>query len=334
MKKKECISRLLSRKGQLPEKQIGEGRAPMNIALVKYWGKRDRELNLPVTSSLSLSIALYTSTRIEWQKGGSIQDRVVLDGKEVAQTSQFYKRMVSFLDLIRPTKELSFHVTTANEMPTAAGLASSASGFAALVLALNDLFMWEKHETALSILARLGSGSACRSLYPGFVLWQRGQEADGMDSYGIPLVETWPSLKMAYVPVSSDEKPLSSTLAMQRTVETSPLYSVWPESTSLHIQKAQQAICKRDFAELGAVVESSALMMHATMLAAHDPILYWLPKSVEVLHRVWKARKEGFHVYLTMDAGPNVKLLFQEKEQALLHTYFPEARTMSPLWAP
>lgn len=334
MKRADCVLHCLSGKSKEPFKSIGEAQAPMNIALVKYWGKRNRELNLPITSSLSLSLALKTTTTIEvLPHHQREQDLIELNGTPVSSESPFFKRIVSFLHLFRPSPETLFHVTTMNSMPTAAGLASSASGFAALVLALDDLFCWQLPKTTLSLLARLGSGSACRSLFPGFVLWQKGEREDGMDSLAEPILETWPSLMMAYVPVSYDEKPISSTIAMQRTVETSPLYSAWPVQVSTHIDDACQAIGAHDFQKLGTVAEASALMMHATMLGAKEPILYWLPKTVEVLHRVWQARKEGFMVYATMDAGPNVKLLFQEEQRESLHIYFPEAKMISPIWA-
>lgn len=334
MKKASFVAHCLKGTSKTTYKTMGVGTAPMNIALVKYWGKRDAELNLPVTSSLSLSLSLQTTTTVALLPHHQrTQDLIELNGLPVLENSIFYKRLVSFLDLFRPTPDALFHITTENDMPTAAGLASSASGFAALVLALDDFFSWQLPHKTLSMLARLGSGSACRSLFPGFVVWEKGESADGLDSFAEPILETWPELLMAYVPVSSAEKSMSSTKAMKLTVDTSPFYSVWPSSVARQMEHATQAIVCKDFLMLGTVAEESALLMHAMMLSARDPILYWLPQTVEVIHRVWQARREGFRVFLTMDAGPNVKLLFLEEHRKLLHKYFPEAEMMNPVWA-
>lgn len=333
MKKREFVDYCLQGMSKEPYKKIGSASAPMNIALVKYWGKRNTELNLPVTSSLSVSLSLKTSTTVEVISHDIFdRDLIELDGVSAQEGSTFYTRLVFFLDLFRPTPTTLFRVTTKNDMATAAGLASSASGFAALVLALDDLFAWQLPKEKLSLLARLGSGSACRSIFSGFVLWNKGKREDGLDSFATPLLETWPELSMAYIPVSSEQKPISSTKAMQQTVATSSLYAYWPKAVEQEIETALEAIMAHDYTKLGSVAEESALFMHATMMLAKDPILYWLPKSVEVLHRVWQARKDGFMVYATMDAGPNVKILFMEEQRELLFSYFPEAKLLSPIW--
>lgn len=330
MNRKECVRFLLQGNPLEPQKKQGVGHAPLNIALVKYWGKRNRELNLPVTSSFSISLNSHTHTTVETLPHME-EDVVVLNGMSIPRETTFYQRVKGFIDLVRPEK-MAFSVTTINEMPTGAGLASSAAGFAALTRALNDLFSWQLSDSALSCLARLGSGSAARSLFPGFVLWEKGVREDGLDSVAHSLVETWPELLVAYVPISSTEKPISSTAAMQRTVDTSPLYCRWPVEVEKQLQEATSAITMKEFDRLGRVAESSALMMHGTMLTATPPILYWLPETVSVLHQAWQARKEGFQVYVTMDAGPNVKLLFLEEQKELLHRYFPKAKLLSPLW--
>jgi diphosphomevalonate decarboxylase len=333
MKRKECVDYCLFQKSKEPLKCKGSSSAPLNIALVKYWGKRDEELHLPLTSSLSLSLSMKTTTEVQlFSRSQRERDYFELNGKPVLETSSFYKRLSAFLDLFRFSHDVIFQVITHNEMPTAAGLASSASGFAALVLALDDLFEWQLPQNTLSILARLGSGSACRSLFPGFVLWEKGSRADGLDSHAMALAETWPSLAMAYVPVSHEEKPISSRVAMKRTMDTSPLYRLWPELVEKHIFEALQAIQQRAFTKLGEIAEQSALSMHATMMTSTPPVLLWQPHTVEVLQRVWQAREQGLQVYATLDAGPNVKLLFLEAQRSLLHHHFPEAINLDPLW--
>lgn len=333
MKRKECVTYCLHHKSLIPLKKVGMASAPLNIALVKYWGKRNEELHLPLTSSLSLSLALKTTTEVHISSRKEREkDYFELNGKPLHETSSFYKRLSSYLDLFRSSEEVSFQVLTTNEMPTAAGLASSASGFAALVLALDNLFGWSLPRESLSILARLGSGSACRSLFHGFALWQKGTRLDGLDSHAVPLSDTWPTLAMAYIPISQEEKPISSREAMKKTVLTSPLFQLWPDLVETHIEKACQAIQQRSFQALGEIAEQSALSMHATMMAARPPILFFKPTTIDVLHRVWQARAKGFHVYATLDAGPNVKLLFQEDERSCLHQHFPEAINLDPLW--
>lgn len=155
--------------------------APANIALCKYWGKRDTTLNLPLTSSLSISLGKKGAT-CTVQLSDQLQDICILNGKTLAVDSKFSTRITQFLDLFRPCEKMFFHVNSQMNIPLAAGLASSACGFASLVLALNDFFGWKLSQQELSILARLGSGSACRSLVQGFVEWQAGLRADGMDS--------------------------------------------------------------------------------------------------------------------------------------------------------
>ncbi len=300
----------------------GRGHAPVNIALCKYWGKRDKELNLPVTSSLSMSMTGLGATT-EIRPCAGTHDRITLNGQEVDPSQAFASRLSAYLHLFRPTG-ISFEVDTTSDVPVGAGLASSAAGFAAIVLALNDLFGWELDPPSLSILARLGSGSACRSIHSGFVEWQAGERADGMDSYATPLSEEWPELMIGWLPLSTDEKPISSREAMLRTVETSRLYTAWPEQVANDLAIIKQAITDHSLEALGPAVESNALAMHATMWAAWPPVNYWLPETLAVLQQVWKLRAEGLALYFTMDAGPNVKLIYQKQDQPTIRQAFPE----------
>jgi len=291
-----------------PQKASASAFAPANIALIKYWGKRNSELNLPVTSSLSLSLASGTHTTISVAE----RDSVSLNGTILSADDPFTKRLFAFCDLFR-APNTHFHIETKNEIPTAAGFASSSSGFAALTLALNDLFSWQLDRKSLSILARLGSGSACRSLYSGFVLWHRGTSDDGMDSFAEPLGETWPELTLELITISSEKKPIDSRTAMQKTIETSPLYQAWPAQVAADLPLMQHAIREKDFSLLGKVAEQNALAMHATMIASSPSILYWHPETVTWMHKIWNMRHEGHEVYFTLDAGPNLKLLRADK---------------------
>ena len=330
MKKRDVFLLILADHSMTPAQPSGIGQAPANIALCKYWGKRNDELNLPVTSSLSVSLGhLGTTTTVSVLPGGTV-DEVQLNGAPVPAAHAFARGVTDFLDLFRPTPALFYRVETVNTVPTAAGLASSASGFAALTLALDELGAWNLPLPHLSILARLGSGSASRSVYQGFVEWSAGSSEDGMDSLALPVAGTWPELRLGLVKVSIAEKGLSSRHAMKRTVQTSALYETWPAKVDHDLALVKEAIAMRDFLQLGQTAESNALAMHATGLAAWPPVLFWLPETVAVLHRVWKLREAGLNVFVTMDAGPNVKLLFLDSDTEHIHQHFADVEVVAP----
>lgn len=302
--------------------------APVNIALIKYWGKRDEELYLPVTDSFSLSLRDGTTTTI---RQGTV-DEVVLGGSLMPKDSSFHRRLFSFLDLFRPGPSFCFHVTTVNTVPTAAGLASSASGFAALVLALNDFFGWNLSRQQCSVLARLGSGSACRSVYSGFVRWNRGESDDGNDSFAVPVDDQWPELRLSVLLLNTNQKPISSTDAMRRTVQTSPDYLQWPHQVTADMDQLLAALLVHDFERFGAAAERNALAMHRTMQAAIPPVNYWTDQSIQALKTVVQARQSGVSLFATMDAGPNVKLLYLQHSAEAVRQWFPQAIEMGLEW--
>jgi diphosphomevalonate decarboxylase len=301
-----------------------EARAPVNIALVKYWGKRNEDLNLPVTSSLSVSLGgLDTETEISPVAG---PDRLELDGAVVAPDAPALRRLSAFLDLFREKPGRGFSVRSRNPVPTAAGFASSASGFAALVRALDALFTWRLDARELSILARLGSGSACRSLHEGFVEWQAGVRADGMDSHARPLPFAWPDLRVGLWTIESGAKPVSSREAMKRTVRTSPLYAAWPAVVESDLKALRAALGVRDLERFGETIEGNALAMHATLLAARPAIFYPTAGSIQAQGQVRAARADGLRIWFTMDAGPNLKLFFLEGDRTAVEARFPNLR--------
>lgn len=305
--------------------------APANIALIKYWGKRNDVLNLPVTSSLSVSLGnLGTETSLEPIDG---PDEITLNGRVVDSSDAFAMRITSFLDLFRAENGPGFRVRTRNTIPTAAGLASSASGFAALTVALARAAGWDLEAKDLSLLARLGSGSACRSLFDGFVEWDVGKREDGLDSHAHLLAVRWPALRLATITVSDRPKPVGSRPAMARTRETALLYGSWPAQVAADLDASHAALAHHDFDLLGRTAEGNALAMHATMIATRPPVLYWLPESVATMEQVWKLREQGLPVYFTMDAGPNLKLLFLEGEEAAVQQAFPAAHVVTPFAA-
>ncbi len=329
-------------------KECGLSSAPANIALCKYWGKRDPVLNLPVNSSLSISLG-HLGTRTEVRSLAVEQtfqsahgqagmpaphenpDLVYLNGQLQPSDSSFVKRTCSFLNLFRSKLgDVKFEVRTENTIPTAAGLASSASGFAALVMALDNMAGWGLDKRRLSMLARLGSGSAARSVYDGFVQWQAGTHSDGSDSFAEPLPDIWPEFRIGVLEISDTPKSVGSRDGMNRTVETSELYKIWPQQAATDLETIRTAIAARDFLLLGKTAERNALAMHATMLAAWPPLLYLQPETIAQIHRVQQVRAGGLGVYLTIDAGPNIKLLFLEENETAVSAVFPGLQIIKP----
>ena len=285
-------------------------RAHANIALVKYWGKRDERLFLPTNGSLSLTLdGLYTTTSVRFEPGLAA-DVLVRDGAE--RPGEETARVTRLLDLVRAEAGLGARarVVTRNDVPTAAGLASSASGFAALAAAASRAAGLALDDAALSRLARQGSGSACRSIFGGFAEWRRGTRPDGLDSHGVPLAgqDHW-GLRMVVTLLTAAPKARSSRDGMRDTVRSSPFYPGWLATAEADLLAAREAIAARDLEALGDVAERSALKMHATMLGAQPPFTYWLPATLAVMHEVWRLRRAGLPAWLTIDAGPNVKVL-------------------------
>ena len=303
--------------------------APANIALVKYWGKRDEALNLPVTGSLSISLGPLGS-HVELARAEGAADGVWLNGHKLAADKSFAKRASAYLDLFRPAADFFFDLKARNTVPTAAGFASSASGFAALAKAVDGLFGYGLAPRELSILARLGSGSAARSLADGFVEWRAGSAADGMDSFAERLEAEWPELRVGALMLCEHEKPIGSREGMRRSVATCEFYREWPERVATDLAALKEAIARKDFAALGTIAEANALAMHALMMATRPPIVYALPETVAAMRKIWAMRAEGLPLWFTMDAGPNVKLLFEAKDEAQVRDRFPSVEVVAP----
>lgn len=281
--------------------------AQPNIALVKYWGKRDAVLNLPAVGSLSITLdRLWTRTRLRVMPG-RVDDRIVLNGRTDAAAG---RRVSRFLDLLRQRAGVDWgaEVESHNNFPTAAGLASSASGFAALALAGARAFGLELEPGELSALARRGSGSAARSIFGGFVEWAHGQRADGADSIARPLLAApeWP-LRVVVALTSSAAKSVGSSEGMRHTAATSPYQTAWVQTQQADLDAARTAILARDFEALADVSEHSCLKMHALALAARPGLLYWNGATLEAMQRIRVLRADGVPVFFTVDAGPQVK---------------------------
>lgn len=277
-----------------------------NIALIKYWGKRDVPRNLPAVPSLSLTLSGFqTTTTVVW---GARADELLLNDRAGSDTET--RKVMDLLDRLDPARP-PCQVISRNNFPTGAGLASSASAFAALAVAASEARGGPPlTRRDLSALARQGSGSACRSLWGGFAVWRVGTRDDGSDSVGEPLApaEHWDVVMVIGV-VSTATKAVGSTEGMERSRHTSPLYPTWVAQASDDLEEGIAAVRDRDLDRLGRAMEASTFKMHAVMQTSHPPLLYWQPGTVAALHAVWALRADGVSAWVTMDAGPQVKVL-------------------------
>lgn len=291
-------------------------RARSNMALVKYWGKRDDELVLPHTGSLSMTLdALSTDTWVTFT-GKPGPDELILDGVEARPEE--VARASHLLDLVRGGRKLGrARVESSNSFPTAGGLASSASGFAALAAAACWAAGDEPDLEVLSILARRASGSACRSVFGGFVEWTRGERPDGADSLAVQRLapDAW-DVCMVIAVVDTGRKSRSSRDAMKASVLTSPFFAEWVRTTTQALAQAKEALAVRDLDRLGAVAERSFFRMHATALANDEPVLFWKPTTIALIETVRELREGGTGAWATIDAGPHVAVLCAQKDAA------------------
>ena len=282
-------------------------RAHTNIAFIKYWGKENEELIIPQNNSLSLTLdAFYTDTKVTFD-ADLARDVLFIDGD--IQDEKALKKAQVILDLVRERAgiDLPAKIESKNFVPTAAGLASSASGLAALAGAASLAAGLELTDTELSRLARRGSGSASRSIYGGFAEWQKGTSDE--DSVAVPVDDADWDIGMIFIVVDDKRKDVSSTEGMRLVVDTSPYYDGWVSSSIEDLADIKVAIQEQDVVKTGEIAERSALKMHALNLSANPPFNYWSPDSIIAMRQVTALREQGYPAYITMDAGPNVKII-------------------------
>uniref|UniRef100_A0A1B6MMD3 Diphosphomevalonate decarboxylase n=1 Tax=Graphocephala atropunctata TaxID=36148 RepID=A0A1B6MMD3_9HEMI len=312
--------------------------APVNIALIKYWGKRDENLILPLNDSISTTLSMdqMRATTSIMQSPDLDKDRLWLNGKEESFDNPRLTRCLSEMRKFAGNstqRDWKIHICSENNFPTAAGLASSAAGYACLVYTLSKVLGVEGDVTAV---ARQGSGSACRSLAGGFVRWASGDKADGTDSVAHQLftAEHWPSLRILILVVTDKKKKVSSTSGMQRCVETSELlqYRV-SHSVPRRVQEITEAIAAKDFKRFAEITMMDSNQFHATALDSFPPIVYMNDVShsiAEMVHRynnVCGATKLAY----TFDAGPNACLYLEAADVpqvlSLVSRVFPPSST-------
>ncbi len=400
--RKILVDKILFNRNKNPSKKQASAFANTNIALVKYWGKRNESLILPFTSSLSYTlkgygthtsiscipsidetitdeiitqapsnkknekIAFYTSTfseevnrendiyntklpdlrnNFKW-KQYSNTDFISLNGESLPLDCDFSRRILEFLSLFRD-KNTFFKIETHNNFPTSAGLASSASGAAALVMAIDKIYDWNLTKKELSILARLISGSGCRSVYDcyipsidevnrengvydtklpnfrnsfkwkqnkPFVLWNKGTSNTGIDSFATQLDYKWPNLCFKIIIAGDAETKKTSSRKAMKDAFSSPYYANWESIVKRDIKTVIEAIKTKDFNVFGQTIEKNALYMHKIIETTNNPIVFFSKETLTVIEAVKKLRNY-IPIYFTIDAGPNVVVFFLKEHK-------------------
>lgn len=278
-----------------------------NIAFIKYWGNRDQRLRTPTNGSISMNLdGLFARTQVTFDDALCCDDLLNLNGK--IETEAALRRVSSFLDHVRQMAGIRTfaRVVSENNFPIGTGIASSAAAFAALALAASKAAGMELDERQLSRLARLGSGSACRSIPGGFVEWREGGDIDSV-AFSIVPASHWRLIDCVAV-LKTGHKPVGSTEG-HALAGTSPLQNARVADTPRRLDRCRNAILQRDFAALAEIIEQDSNMMHAVMMTSTPPLFYWEPGSLELMQVVKSWRKQGLPAAYTLDAGPNVHII-------------------------
>jgi diphosphomevalonate decarboxylase len=287
-------------------------KAPANIAFIKYWGKKDEKLRLPANSSISMNLSnAFTVTSVEFDPNIA-SDELIING--VKSSGDEVKRVSNHLNLIRNLSKIKdfARVESKNNFPKSSGIASSASGFAALTVAAATASGLQLSEKELSVLARLGSGSACRSIPDGFVEWKSGETSEESYAYSLFAPGYWKICDLIVI-VGENSKKVSSTEG-HAIAETSPFYKTRIAGMEIKISEIKSALKNKDFTKFGEILEAEAVNMHAVMMTSKPPLYYWLPETLKVITQVIELRSAGQECYFTIDAGPNVHVICNEAD--------------------
>ncbi len=284
--------------------------APANIAFIKYWGNRDHRWNLPQNASLSMNLdGLYAETTVTWADDQP-SDTLVLNGESASQEA--LARVSTHLDILRSRLNIRSRaeVISKNNFPMGAGIASSAAAFAALTVAGTAAAGVELSERELTTIARIGSGSASRSIPTGYVEWHLGEAHENSFAESIAPPEHWALIDVIAV-VSQAHKRVGSK-AGHRSADTSDLQAARVAGAASRLAVCRRAVLERDFATFAKVVEHDSNLMHAVMMTSDPPLFYWLPPTLAIMESVRNWREDGLHVCYTLDAGANVHCLCEQ----------------------
>ena len=294
--------------------------AQPNIALIKYWGKRDLALNLPAVGSISITLdALHTEVSVDLGANQS-NDRLIVNGVEDPDR---LPRMSACLSRVIGEQRPFAHIETSSNFPIAAGLASSASAFAAATVAAAAAADLDLDKESLARLAGRASGSAARSLYGGFA--ELENSGDTISLSALCNEHAWP-LKVVVAITESGPKATSSTEAMEISRRTSPFYAAWIKQQDDDLSVARCAIKERDFAGIAEIAEHNCLKMHSVMWASRPPTVFWNSATMRCLQTVRKLQQDGCQVFFTIDAGPQVKAVCLEQDMSAVR----EALSQTP----
>lgn len=284
--------------------------SPSNIAFIKYWGTKDAVLRLPKNGSISMNLSnLLTTTTVEFSNLFK-RDTVTVNGKKESPENN---RAIKHIDRIRKLAKIATKVkiVTRNNFPDGTGLSSSASGFAALTLAGAAAAGLKLSEKELSIFARQGSGSACRSIPDGFVEWLDGDTSETSYSVSLHKPDYWDIVDIVVL-VSTNKKEVSSTEG-HKLATTSAFFDTRLQINKQKIKDIKKYMKQKDFTKFGELIEAEALELHAIYITSHPSLIYLLPESLRILHLVKKWRKEGIEVYFTVNTGQDVHLICEKK---------------------
>ncbi len=285
--------------------------APSNIAFTKYWGKKDEVLRLPENGSISMTLSdLLTTTTVEFSPKYK-KDQVIINGGRVEEGEA--ERVIKHLDRVRKIAQISdkAKVVSNNNFPIGTGLSSSASGFAALTLAAAKAAGLKLSEKELSILARLGAGSACRSIPAGFVEWLDGNSSDTSNAKQI-FPPNWWKIADVVALVSTGKKEVPSSLGM-KLAKSSPFMKVRLSRMKEKNKLVKKFIKEKNFKELGELTEQEALELHSIMLTQTPPLIYWTPGTLRIMKLIGRWRAEGLPVYFTINTGQDIHLIVEQK---------------------
>lgn len=285
-----------------------------NIALVKYWGKKSKDPVLPFNPNISLRLDnLYSKTKIE--RSYSYHDEFYINDEK--QSEEEVKKIINFINKFVPQDRDDICIKSYNTVPTAAGLSSSSSGTMALVLACNEYFNLNKTTEELIEIAKEGSGSSCRSFY---------RLAAWLEDGSVEELHCDLDFGMMVLVVDEGRKKISSREAMERCVQTSTTFHAWVEKAKVDFVEMKKALKEADFEKIGKITESNALAMHETTRTATPSFTFFTSESYRATEIVKEMRKKGYRCYVTMDAGPNVKVLYLKEDQEKIY------EEISKLW--
>jgi len=297
-----------------------------NIAIVKYWGKKDAKKMIPATSSISLTLNdMFTETEMEFisdeditisvekeMKNGDYKDKFsnmadlfYLNGE--LQDSVHTEKISKVVDLFRENRSQKVKISTTNNMPTAAGLSSSSSGLSAVIKACNELFGKNYTQSELAQISKFGSGSSSRSFFGPIAAWDK-------DTGEIYEVRTDLKLAMIVLVLNENKKEISSRNGMELCAKTSTYFDEWVKQSEIDFVNMKKYLAENDFEKVGILTEENALRMHKTTETANPPFSYFNEKTYEAMDFVKNLRNNGEKCYFTMDAGPNVKVLCLEED--------------------